>query len=214
MQEVMAYYLKHNKQTTIPQQLLFYDTESEITKKNGIEEHVFKLVGFRHYKLYGRDYKLVREGCYTNISMFWDYIDKIVKKKSVLWVISHNQHYDFFIIDAISSLKSRGYELKEFSFSTQMFFARFRKTDGKTLLFVDNMNYFKTSIEELGKILSKQKLKIDFTTASHEMIYYRIERAGSVEFIRAGVDTFNSIVDHPKNFDRIKKTFNSIVDHR
>jgi DNA polymerase elongation subunit (family B) len=120
------------------------------------------MVSLRYYKRKQNSYQLEAEITFRDLDTFWDYIDRIAKPKTRLVLFAHNQHYDFFILSTIFHLKKRGYELKEFSFDTQLFFARFQNKDRKTLMFLDTMNFFKTSLEEMGKAIGMEKQKVDF----------------------------------------------------
>ena len=120
------YILKTNKSTSLPQLLLFYDTEAEIIHLDDRQIHRFKIVSSRFYRYKNKKYQLQHEYTFTSLDDFWDYAVSLTSSKKKLYIISHNQHYDFFISNAYYHLKKRGFTLKEFSFDSNIFFATFR----------------------------------------------------------------------------------------
>ena len=164
----MMYYVRENKQNVIPTHIIFFDTEAYIKHTNNMEEHTFRLATYRYYRLVNDIYILKDERTVHTIKEFWDRIIQKVKGKTAVWLMAHNLHYDFFILDTITQLTKRGFKLEVFTFDNNLFYARFRSPKGGKIYVVDTMNYFKTSLEELGKKIGKQKLHVDFTNVSDD----------------------------------------------
>jgi hypothetical protein len=160
------YYIRDNKANVIPTRIVFYDCESYINDKKSYEEHVFRLATYRYYRLENGAYRLAEEKTVYTPSELWGSIAAKAKNKVNLWVIAHNQHYDFFVSNGLNELRRLGYDLETFSFENNLFYARLRNGTGSKITVVDSMNYFKTSIEEMGKRLGLPKLKVDFKNAN------------------------------------------------
>jgi hypothetical protein len=165
MTTVKMWKLKDNKTLTTPSRIVFFDTESNIEEKGDVEVHTFKLATYRYYRFLEGDYKLIIEKTVFTPRELWADIVSFSYPKTTLWVIAHNQHYDFFVSDAFNQLRNFDFNFKSFSFESNLFFARFEDKRKRRILCIDSMNYFRTSIEEMGKIIGKEKGKVDFKSA-------------------------------------------------
>ena len=162
------YYIRDNKANVIPTRIVFYDCEARINERKGFEEHVFRLATYRYYRLENGAYRLAEEKTVYTPRELWESIASKAKNKVNLWVVAHNQHYDFFVSNGLNELRRLGFNLETFSFENNLFYARLRNGSGGKITVVDSMNYFKTSIEEMGKRLGVPKLKVDFKNVSDE----------------------------------------------
>lgn len=163
------HYIKPNKRTFIPQQLVFFDTEAWIKNKDREEEHLFRIAVARYIDLYrGKDQYYV----FKNPGELWSTIAGLAKPKKRLWVFAHNLHYDWNIAGGFKHMKNLGFKLLRAVISSQYFMLKYTK-DTMTINFVDTLNIFKTSIAEMGKLIGLPKLSVDFHNADDdELITY------------------------------------------
>lgn len=166
-----AHILKANKRNELPTYLIFYDTESYRKKVDDVtEKHILRL-GWLNYVIVKRaKHKLLFYEHYKQfkkVSEFWDFVESKATAKHKLYLIAHNQNFDFIILDGFNQLKKRGWKLQTWIIDSNLFYVRFRKED-KTIVVIDSLNLFKFSIEQLGEALSLEKLKVDFDRVSDE----------------------------------------------
>lgn len=161
------HYIKHNKTTRIPQNLLFYDTETEGRKLGKLEIHVLKLGIARYVRLNGTKLERSRYYIFRTPDEFWNLVERLTRQKTRLWIISHNQHFDFNVVDGFRQTLMRGWRLKKMVIESDIFALKLTK-DSKTLVVVDSTNYFKAPLSELGKQIGLPKLSVDFSSASEE----------------------------------------------
>jgi len=158
--------LKSNNKSEIPQQILFVDSESEIIKERNKTIHQFKLVCCKYYLYYDNEYHNVDNKHFWSITEFHAYIDSLAKADKKLYIVAHNFHFDFNVLCLFDYIRSRNYEIKKMSVDSQRFYITVRR-DKKTICFLDSMNFYKTSISELGKMVGKEKLEYDFFADSN-----------------------------------------------
>ncbi|MEM1726593.1 MAG: DNA polymerase [Candidatus Bathyarchaeia archaeon] len=159
--------IKHNKQTRTPSIMVFYDTETEPLRIDERTIHRLKLGVARYVRMIKG--KKVRDKYFVfkKPMDFWDWLEKKTEPRKRLWLISHNQHFDFNVICGFEELVNRRWNIEKMVLESDVFIVRARKEDRK-ILAVDSTNYFKTSIAELGKQIGLPKLEIDFNKASEE----------------------------------------------
>jgi hypothetical protein len=80
--------------------------------------------------------------------------------------------YDFFLSGGFRYLEHYGFKITKFVVDSQRFFVQARK-DTKSVIFVDTLNYTKSSLAEIGKTVGLDKLEIDFSKCkADELVNY------------------------------------------
>lgn len=148
---------------------MFFDTETDFTtNKSGITKHKLK-VGWLCYwqrsKIPEQNINIWHEFHTTN--KFWNHVENYIYSKTRLVLISHNIVFDFTIVDGWNELINRGWTLSRLYEKGRTFIAKYKKGN-KSILILDNMNFFLTSIDNLGKQIGYKKLKIDFNNYTNE----------------------------------------------
>ena len=154
-----AHILGKNKGVELPSNLVFFDTET-VTKSIGIEkwEHFLKLgvvcyvMKKKRKKAYNPKYLTFYE-----IKDFWDFVERHTWKGKKTYVFAHSLGFDFRIVKGYSELEKRGWERVFDTFDEKVGIKKYHK-EGKTLEFLDTFNYFKTTVEDLGKAINLKKL--------------------------------------------------------
>ena len=159
------HYIKPNKRNTNPRYIVFYDTETQTKNVNNVKLEMLKLGVLRYVQLRSKDKIYEEWRTFRTPGEFWDYIDGRAPKRGRLWLISHNQHFDFNVLGGFKYLSALNYKIEKMIVENDVFIVKASK-DRKTLLFLDTLNYVKAPLEDLGKAIGLEKLKIDFSKAS------------------------------------------------
>ena len=154
-----AHILGKNKGVELPSNLVFFDTET-VTKSIGIEkwEHFLKLgvvcyvMKKKRKKAYNPKYLTFYE-----IKDFWDFVERHTWKGKKTYVFAHSLGFDFRIVKGYSELEKRGWERVFDTYDEKVGIKKYHKEE-KTLEFLDTFNYFKTTVEDLGKAINLKKL--------------------------------------------------------
>ncbi|MEM4979009.1 MAG: DNA polymerase, partial [Candidatus Nezhaarchaeales archaeon] len=161
------HYIKDNKSLRIPQNIIFYDTETYEKKVFNKHFHYLRLGVLRCVRLSGT--KIVSDKYYIfkTAEEFWNVVERYARKKTRLWLVSHNQHFDFNVVNGFRELITRGWQLKRLVIESDIFAVKFTK-DERTILVVDSTNYFKAPLKDLGEQINLPKLTVDFERATDE----------------------------------------------
>lgn len=143
--------------------LLFYDTEAYITKLDDkTESHTVRLIVWRYVKLDDNGAIILSE--YGNTQSSDDFIN-VIKRKNVkntnLYMICHNASYDVQILSLINLLLETGYKHTKSVLEFPPFIMTLVRGKHRLTL-LDNLNFARTSIKELGKSIGIDKLEIDY----------------------------------------------------
>lgn len=164
-----AHRLKSNKRTYVPTQFIFFDTETYQVKKSKYSSvHKLKLGWACYWRRSSAVYPdLVKWKEFKRKSTFWDFVEANIRTKTRLVLMSHNVVFDFTVAGGWSDLINRGWKLDRLYEKNHTFIARYKKTS-KTILILDNMNYFVTSLAKLGDQVGLEKFKIDFSKCTDQ----------------------------------------------
>lgn len=178
--------IRGNKQQSYPRLCIYVDTE---TKQKPFQEDSIEQVFWFGYAEF-RDYrnKKAPDGLlFEDIETFWGWVDTRTKPGERLYIVAHNQDFDFRILKGLSKLPEYGYWLKSLIWDSGRFIVQYTdqppkklrqsnpkkypyKKHSKTLIFIDTLNFFKTSLEKLGETIGVEKYTIDFENDSYEKI--------------------------------------------
>jgi len=159
--------LNREKTLAIPRHVIFCDTETKFyTLPNGDTQHELKLGWACYYRRgEGRRTEKQEWEFFNTQKHLWNFILDYAGNKNRLWVITHNLSFDFTILKGWHYLRKAGFTIK-FFYSNGITTIIKVKAKGKSILFVDSLNWFKESLEQLGERLGIPKLEIDFETAT------------------------------------------------
>jgi len=130
----------------IPQNLIFFDTESHIIKNGDKIIHEPYLWG----GCFIRMDKSVKKGytqewrCFNNIGDFWDWVSSKVRDKTRIFLFAHNPRYDMV---------------------AGRFYIELEK---KSVMVLNTAHWFPFSVKEIGDMLGLPKGEIDYEHASIE----------------------------------------------
>lgn len=165
------------KAMTIPQDILFVDTETTQTETEDgrIEQHL--KLGVAMYYRYRRDGKANRKVVhrFKTTQEYWDWALKWAYPKSVTYMIAHNAVFDFTVLKHMTHLTSLGYECQFVYEGGVRFISKWRH-NGNTIMILDNSNWFAGKLERWGDELDLPKLVMPNKDASDEEWFIYCER--------------------------------------
>jgi len=163
------HYLKENRYSESPSNLLIVDTEANIEhQSDGKQIQTFRL-GYAIHLTYNKGDRQWYQADFElhSINDFWELLDKYSYKGSHinLYVIAHNMSYDYTILKIDSYLSSRNLEIK-MRVIDSAFIIRTQK-----ITFISSTNYYKQSLKELGIIFELNKMEQpDFENCTDEIL--------------------------------------------
>jgi len=169
-----AHKLKDNQNAAFPSKFLFFDTETTTTEvENNCIEHHLRLGSALYWeRRFGRNKDTVVWCKFTTIKQFWDFVEAHVRSKDRLFIIAHNLPFDMGVVKGFQELEVRGFEPVKMILDFRKNIWKFRR-NSTSLVFLDNMNYFATSLEKLGQSVGLEKLKMpDMKAADSEWWLY------------------------------------------
>lgn len=100
---------------------------------------------------------------------FWETVALYLKDDRPLHMVSHNVKYDFSILGLFDRMEGMGYTLRPPYFEGMTSIATF--TNGKRkMVLLDNANYFRCPLADLGASIGFDKKDVDPLTASKEEV--------------------------------------------
>jgi len=181
--------IKGNKNTELPREVIFFDCETTETKiDDETVQHNLKLGVACHLKWHPDEHKQSGDWhTFTNEIDFWAWaVSKVTTKRRMVF-IAHNLDFDFLVLNGITELTAHDYHLQTMISSGQLdiwSFVQYKYKPGgkrwanyearygkrprviKTLLFLDLMNYFDTTLKAVGESVGVLKGVIDFATCT------------------------------------------------
>ncbi len=169
-----AHILRPEKTLAMPRHVIFFDCETDMfTLPDGSIEHKLKL----GWACYQRKCEYNRPAFYQwqeffNADTFWQFVIDHCQSKNKLWVIAHNLSFDFIVAQGFKYLRSYDFKCGFFYSGGATTLIKVKKK-GYSIMFVDSLNWFRESLDQLGQRVGIPKLKIDFTkcTATELSIY-------------------------------------------
>ena len=188
----MTCYIRVNHKLTgsvgneLPSKFITFDTETEWTpkaiKKLGparrldqadrycsVNDHVLKLGVAKYYSDFGRE----KITFYTN-DQLWEWVDsKFTKSNEKIYLFAHNLNFDAMISDMFHYLPKMGFQQTRHPvIDSGLVILNYTRPKKQTLTVLDTVNFFKSSLKEIGKDLKfpKLELKEDFETRNRKHI--------------------------------------------
>lgn len=148
--------MQKNMGNEFPNHIVFFDTEtSNLPEVNGEVQLVLKL-GVACYNRKDENVKIWKD-FYTELE-FWEFVKRYARTKSRIYLVAHNVAFDFRVLNGFENLKRMGYSSHKILYKGTMVIMEFKGDNYKTIVVLDNMNYFKSSLENLGNSIGVPKL--------------------------------------------------------
>jgi len=157
-----AHYLAPNHKTTIPTRCIFFDTESIQLKhpdKNGIQHKL--AFGWACYTRRHNETGWSKPEWYKfNTGFdFWAWVVEHVYNQTKTYIFCHNGSFDYIITQMLQNLPELGYRLNFAVIESPPLFFKY-KSDKRTLICLDTLNFFRMPLRSIGKIIGLNKLQI------------------------------------------------------
>ena len=174
--------IRRNHSEAVPQQLIFVDCETRDTKETGNPDHeVHKLwFGYASYGTYVKGKLTARkEIFFFKAEEFWSWVKKVARKNSRTWIFAHNVGFDLTVLDLTGQIESgqyttlppseqigigedydkrQGGKLGLLILEDPPTVISLRRDDDASVVIVDTLNYWRTSLKALGKSVGLEKL--------------------------------------------------------
>lgn len=175
-------YLKRNHSSRYPSRFIFFDTETYRTPISDNEfQHTFRLGHAIFWRRASNEnHELIEHHAITNVSAFFDWVVSKALSKDRLLLLAHNVQFDAQVLTLFDQLAARGFRLRKFitDYGKQIWL--FRNAD-RTILVLDTLNWFKSSLKDLGKSVGKAKL--DMPTFESDDVLWREYCRNDVEIL-------------------------------
>ncbi len=156
----VAHWLRPNAKTELPSNMVFVDTETRPEHiEPGREKHSLWF-GYACYirirEKNGKEWQHEEWLYFERAGDFWDWVCEKNRQGSKLYVFAHNWNFDGAILWTASELRSRDYQTLQYINNKPPFILRLKQ--GKRFLaLVDTLNYFGTSLANLGESIGIEK---------------------------------------------------------
>jgi len=171
--------LQGNTLTQIPSRYIFYDTETEgeeyipdnfTDNLISVERHKLKLgTAVFYQKEMGKNKEKEEWLTFRTITEFWDWVEKHIRPRQKVYLIAHNQHFDFLIMNGFNELADRCWTKRKEIRDNGIWITKFKKRS-MTLEVLDTFNWFKYSLKQLGEKMDIEKMNINFSESSDEQL--------------------------------------------
>jgi hypothetical protein len=186
----MCHFIKGNASCETPASLLTFDTES-LPVPGGHQErtelHQLRL-GVARYVRSTADAESRRATCrFTQPSAFWEFLHRHLSPDRPLYVAAHHFQYDFRLVGGVAWLgrqNPRKWKLAIGQRSTVLS----GKVDKCSLYFVDSLNYYPSTLAEVGLGLGLEKLPMPRLTDPDSYWWAYCER--DCEIVEAAICRF------------------------
>ena len=174
--------IRGNKANYQPSNLIFVDTETRAVQPRPeckYRTHQFRLGCFR-YGVWRRG-KLTRQrsGFFTDVNVFWDFVDSRMRPKDTIWLIAHGAGFDMTALGLWDRLNSGQYHLtrprqpkRGSKLDTQTdevptgmlvvedppTIIMLESSTGGRINIVDSLNYYRMPLKQLGELVDLPKL--------------------------------------------------------
>jgi hypothetical protein len=158
--------IRQNHKTLFPADIVYLDTETRKEDLGEFQNNYFKIAwacSIRHRP----DSKKVKEE-WKFFSEPWPlcrWIERLSLPRRPLWVFSHNLFFDLQVSCFYEYFSLAGWTL-DFLYETGMSYIVVIRKGDSFIKGISTTNYFDTSLEEIGKLVGYDKLKVDFDTVS------------------------------------------------
>lgn len=159
-------YLRQKRTKAKTQRYLFWDTETSLIDAGEKGDEVFKIA---HSILASLSpdgkIKIKSNRHHSTLKEFQDYILHLNKSLKNITMMAHNTSFDLQVTNFIPFMLDEGYKIKTYYSKGRTTVIKLEK-DNLTITILDSMNWFTTSLSEIGEGIGYEKGKVDFENVS------------------------------------------------
>ncbi|GAH27508.1 unnamed protein product [marine sediment metagenome] len=170
--ERRCHWLSKNKTERRPEAILFLDTEARIdARQERIQEHSFRL-GVGCFCTYSQESGLEEQEWRDlhRLKDLWRWVLSLSDEHDKLIIIAHNMDYDSRLCRAFFYLPRMGWE-PTYAIMARTCSMFVWKLADREIMLLDNMNWWPTSLKQLGDSVGLPKMQIDFETATDDELF-------------------------------------------
>ncbi len=163
------HYLRSNKSAELPHLLAYVDTETHnISTDPSFEKHALTFGWLCTERTWG-DGKWVKPQWFRfeTPDELWDIIESLIRKQTRLYLFAHNWAFDAPVLKIFSILPERDWKLTRAIIESPPIILRWLG-ERKSILCLDTLNWFRFSLEKLGKRVGIEKLSFPDDNATSE----------------------------------------------
>ncbi len=166
-----AHYLTPNEDKSKPSRHLFFDTE---TKPYPLDDKKTEQRLYLGWCLFWNrreptDRDTLHWYYFEAPDTYWDIVEENTYPRNTLYLVAHNINFDLSVLKGFEQLDSRGWTLDSLYTKGMTAIIRFHKAKSKIIV-LDNGNWFKTSLRELGKAIGLEKGEVDFENVTKDLL--------------------------------------------
>jgi hypothetical protein len=180
--------LRKNHKKSLPVHCLYLDTETKKQVIEGDEAHRMNIAWTCYTHRKSPNQKASESwNFWDSTFQLCDYIHRLTAHKRALFLFGHNIFFDLQVSDFFYYFTRWGWEL-DFIYDASLTFILIIHKEDRAIKALSTTNYFETSLEEMGKMVSLPKLGIDFDACSREELKTYCRR--DVEIIKKSMEQY------------------------
>tara|TARA_Y100000310_G_scaffold345713_1_gene468692 strand:+ start:1985 stop:3739 length:1755 start_codon:yes stop_codon:yes gene_type:complete len=144
---------------SLPVRCLVVDTETKAEQVNDSTVRANLWFGWYAYFRRHRRGKWSDEDYsrFETVDEFWDVVEQLTPDKTKLHIFAHNVSFDIQVLDGFAKMEERGWKLSLCIIEEPPTIISWKK-EGKQVVFLDTLNWFLMSLENLGVEIGETKL--------------------------------------------------------
>lgn len=160
----ISHIVRGNARGNVPQHRIYVDTEAFMEYLDPERQRQTLWFGWACYERArpDRDYHVASEDWlhFTTAEQFFAWCEQRAFKRTCTYIYAHNLQYDAALLALSTMAAVNGWTVTEYVPANHLLWLTLRK-DTRTLLFVDTLNYFPTSLATLGKNIGVLKAQAE-----------------------------------------------------
>lgn len=164
------HYWKKAGPSAAPSNILVFDTETyhgDNVYDGEFERQTLRLGVSLAYRLEKGKRTRIDRITFTDAARFKDFVHSRLDKCRPLWVFAHNIAYDMGIVGGWEILQREGFSVGKCCLDGSTFFIK-GEWDGCAIWFQDTFNYYRTSLDSIGRSIGFPKLVMPKHTDDNE----------------------------------------------
>lgn len=169
MRRRFAHALKDNQTTETPKHVIFFDTETverTIHSKAKRLELRLGVACYTRYREVGRNDSHAWLD-FGDSRVFWDWVFSKCRDRTRVYLVAHNVVFDIKVTKGFAALRGEGFVTRKIIVNGTSNIWEFRKGT-RSIVVLDNMNFFKTSLADLGDAIGIPKMEMPAEDSSVE----------------------------------------------